>query len=81
MCAFLDPRFKDLDPFIPEDERCDVVESVKLEMFTFLNDEPVVGNDSNEEVEEPTPKIWKLAGSPFLDFAKSKTKEEAVQKI
>ena len=31
--AFLDPRFKDLDPFVPETERKDVQESVKLEML------------------------------------------------
>ena len=33
MAAFLDPRFKDLDPFVPETERTDVQESVKLEML------------------------------------------------
>ena len=31
--AFLDPRFKDLDPFVSETERKDVHESVKLEML------------------------------------------------
>ena len=31
--AFLDPSFKDFDPFIPETERIDVQESVKLEML------------------------------------------------
>ena len=31
--AFLDPRFKDLDPFVPETERKDVLESLKLEML------------------------------------------------
>ena len=31
--AFLDPRFKDLDPFIPETERKDVQESAKFEML------------------------------------------------
>ena len=35
MCAFLDPRFKNLDPFIPECERKDVTEEVKLELLSL----------------------------------------------
>ena len=30
IAAFLDPRFKELDPFIPVNERVDVKECVKL---------------------------------------------------
>ena len=35
MCAFLDPRFKNLDPFIPKCERIDVAEEVKLELVSL----------------------------------------------
>ena len=34
VCAFLDPWFKNLDPFIPEGERKDVTEEVKLELLS-----------------------------------------------
>ena len=35
MCAFLDPRFKKLVLFIPEGERKDVTEEVKLELLSL----------------------------------------------
>ena len=50
-CAYLDPRFKDLDPFISEDERCDVIEAVKLDMLEYVNQEE---DEPNEEVTEET---------------------------
>ena len=50
-CAYLDPRFKDLDPFILEDERCDVIEAVKLDMLEYVNEEE---DEPNEEVTEET---------------------------
>ena len=46
--AFLDPRFKDLDPFIPETERKDVQESVKLEMLDVAVAD---GNETQPEVD------------------------------
>ena len=71
MYAFLDLCFKDLDPFIPEDERCDVVEAVKLEMYLFLSN-----SSSEEDTSSPVspPKKRKLAESLFADFSKSKRK-------
>ena len=39
IAAFVDPRFKDLDPFIPESDREDVRESVKLEKLKNDNSE------------------------------------------
>ena len=35
MCAFLDPQFKKLVLFIPEGERKDVTEEVKLELLSL----------------------------------------------
>ena len=34
--AFLDPHFKDLNPFVSETERIDVRESVKLKMLDLV---------------------------------------------
>ena len=46
--AFLDPRFKDLDPFISETERKDDQESVKLGMLDLA---VVDGNETQPEVD------------------------------
>lgn len=46
--AFLDPRFKDLDPFVPETDRKDVREAVKLEMLKL----PVAGEQTDETQSE-----------------------------
>ena len=46
--AFLDPRFKDLDPFVPEMERKDVQESVKLEMLDLAVAD---GNETQPEAD------------------------------
>ena len=36
--AFLDPRFKDLDPFVAVTERVDIEEAVKLEILELVED-------------------------------------------
>ena len=46
--ALLDPRFKDLDPFVPETERKDVQESLKLEMLDLAMAD---GNETQPEVD------------------------------
>ena len=46
IAAFLDPRFKELDPFIPVDERVDVKEYVKLQLLMFA---PVATEESDRE--------------------------------
>ena len=46
--AFLDPCFKDLDPFVPEMERKDVQESVKLEMLDLAVAD---GNETQPEAD------------------------------
>ena len=73
MCAFLHPRFKDLDLLIPEEEQCEVVEAVKLEMYSFLRN-----SSSEEDTPSPVspPKKRKLAESLFANFSKSKTKNK-----
>ena len=49
--AFLDPRFKELDPFIPVNERVDVKESVKLQLLIFA---PAVTEESDRGLREAT---------------------------
>lgn len=51
-CAFLDPRFKGLDPFVCNDERCDI-EAVKLDIIEFVNEEEL-HNDSAENLTNET---------------------------
>jgi hypothetical protein len=48
-CAFLDPRFKDLDPFVCDGERSDIIEAVKLNMIVFVNEEEL-HNDPAENL-------------------------------
>ena len=83
IAAFVDPHFKDLDPFIPESDREDVRESVKLEMLKLTeNDNSEAGAhsgkqasdsqpDPNPPVPPPSKKI-KL-GSFFSDLTETKT--------
>ena len=66
--AFLDPRFKDLDPFVPETERKDVQESVKLEMLDLaVTDESETQSEADtnaqpsESQEGPPPPTSKEA--------------------
>ena len=83
-CAYLDPRFKDLDPFISEDEQCDVIEAVKLDMLEYVNQEE---DEPNEEVTEETdlstsavsnpPKKRKVAASLFSGFTAAKDSRRA----
>ena len=51
IAAFLDPRFKELDPFIPVNERVDVKERVKLQLLMFA---PADTEESNRELREAT---------------------------
>ena len=46
IAAFLDPQFKELDLFIPVDERVDVKECVKLQLLMFA---PVATEESDRE--------------------------------
>ena len=40
--AFLDPRFKDLDPFVATAHRVDVEEAVKLELLELAEHKDVI---------------------------------------
>jgi hypothetical protein len=64
-CAFLDPRFKDLDPFVCDGERSDIIEAVKLYMIEFVNEEELhndsAENLSSNETQSSPPKKRKLA--------------------
>ena len=51
IAAFLDPRFKGLDPFIPVNERVDVKERVKLQLLMFA---PATTEHSDRELREAT---------------------------
>ncbi len=81
MCAFLDPRFKDLNPFISEEERCDISEAVKLEMHSFLN-AVFREEDTPSPAGSPSPsKKRKLAESLFDDFNSSRRKKTSSAEV
>ena len=44
-CAYFDPRFKDLSPFVPEDEHDDIIESIKLDMLALVPEEEVIRSE------------------------------------
>ena len=46
--AFLDPRFKDLDPFIPQENHDDIIEDVKRELFQVSAN---LSDDTDKEIE------------------------------
>ena len=54
IAAFLDPRFKELDPFIPASERVDVKENVKLRLLMFARG-TTEENGTPDCPETPTP--------------------------
>ena len=47
----MDPLLKELDPFIPVNERVDVKECVKLQLLMFA---PAITKDSDRELREAT---------------------------
>lgn len=49
-CAYLDPRFKDLVPFIPSDERAGLIEAIKLDLIALQSVD--VHEQSNSEAEQ-----------------------------
>ena len=51
IAAFLDPRFKELDPFIPVNERVDVKECVKLQLLMLA---PAATEESDRGLREAT---------------------------
>ena len=58
VAAFLDPRFKDLDPFILEEDRDDIKEDVKMELLQLAESIETESQDQNVDkpVEPPSPK-------------------------
>ena len=56
--AFLDPRFKSMDPYVNKEKQCDVIEDVKTELVMMMNlTTPVAEenlDDTNDEMEFET---------------------------
>uniref|UniRef100_A0A1X7VX41 HAT C-terminal dimerisation domain-containing protein n=1 Tax=Amphimedon queenslandica TaxID=400682 RepID=A0A1X7VX41_AMPQE len=80
--SYLDPRFKDLNPFIPVEECENVVEAVKIDLFDILNENLPTDCEATEVCEatgptndlpsDPPKKKQKLASVLFSDFMASK---------
>ena len=47
--AFLDPRFKDMDSYVKIENRCDVIEDVKMELIMKFVGEEIVQDDQENE--------------------------------
>ena len=63
-CVYLDPRFKDFDPFISEDEQCDVIEVAMLDMLKYVNQEEDEPNEEVHVTEEPDLSISAVSNHP-----------------
>ena len=79
--AFLDTRFKDLNPFVPVLERQDVIEAVKCDLIHLIekqNEHEVDGSGTSEPnlVDPPKVKKPKLATLLFSDFSNYKDDPE-----
>ena len=81
MSAFLDPRFKDLNLFVDEDDKIDVLEEVKLELLNLVkrsdydNGSTQSRNETQDEIEEPAKKKSKIF-SLFGDLTESRSKSD-----
>lgn len=72
--AFLDPRFKDLDLFVPEKERKDIQESVKLEILDLAVAD---GNETWKSRQSQYPLLSQLVRKYWSLPATSVRSEEA----
>jgi len=76
IAAFLDPRFKDLDPIVAVTDRVDVEESVKLEILGLVEDGSEDNDGVVEEVTSASEKNQSDEQVPCLDRTPSKRKEK-----
>lgn len=87
IAAFLDPRFKDLDPFVKKEVREDVIEDVKMELLQFPSTSDNTDQDAETEAEPTEPASKKKRGALSYLFAdvfeekaeKKQTGMEAIQ--
>ena len=81
-CAYLDPRFKDLNPFVPLQERQDVIEAVKCDLIQLIekrskHEVEESGTSEPNPVDPPKSKKPKVASLLFSDFSNCKDSAEA----
>ena len=80
--AYLDPRFKDLNPFVPLQERQDVIEAVKCDLIQLIekrsqHEVEESGTSEPNPVDPPKSKKPKVASLLFSDFSNCKDSAEA----